>query len=69
MKGVTIMVFIRFIVDIIFKTLFDPDVVEKAKKKPGAFTRNRGKLPYSTVVKLLMQNSKQSISSALESFF
>jgi len=35
----------------------------------GAFTRNCGKLPYWTVMKLLLKNSKRTVSACLDEFF
>ena len=60
---------IEIVADIVCKTLLDSKVLNNARRKKGAFTRNNGKLPYWTMMKLLMSNIKKSISSALDDFF
>lgn len=60
---------IKVIADIVCTTLFDPDVLAKARRRKGAFTRNNGKLSYLTVLKLLLKNVKRTISSVLDEFF
>jgi len=59
----------QIIADIICKTLMDPKVLDKARRRKGAFTRNCKKLPFWTVMKLLMSNIKKSISATLDEFF
>lgn len=60
---------IQILADIICNTLLDPEVLARARTRDGAFTRNCKKLPYWTVMKLLMSNVKLTISSALDEFF
>lgn len=60
---------IEIVTDIVCKTLLDPKLLEKARRRKGAFTRNCGKLPFWTVMKLLMSNVKKSISAMLDDFF
>ena len=69
MKGAATMAILKHLADIICNTVLDPVVLQKARRRKGAFTRNDGKLPYLAVIKLLLQNSKRSISSVLKSFF
>lgn len=47
---------IQILADIICKTLLDPETLTRSRSRKGAFTRNCGKLPYWTLVKLLMSN-------------
>ena len=60
---------IEIVTDIVCKTLIDPKLLEKARRRKGAFTRNCGKLPFWTVMKMLMSNVKKSISAMLDDFF
>lgn len=60
---------IQILADIICGTLLDPDVLAKARTRGGAFTRNCKKLPFWTMMKLLMKNAKHSISASLDEFF
>ena len=60
---------IKYLSNIICNTVFDPKVLQKARRRKGAFTRNCGKLPYLTVIKLLLQNAKKTISAVLDDFF
>lgn len=60
---------IQILADIICNTLLDPDVLDRARTRKGAFTRNCGKLPYWTLIKLLLKNSKRTISASLDEFF
>ena len=63
------MKFTQIVADIICKTLMDPDVLDRARRRKGAFTRNCKQLPFWTVMKLLMSNIKKSIASTLDEFF
>lgn len=63
------MTLIQIIAEIICSTLSDPDVLDRARIRKGAFTRNCRKLPFWTMMELLLKNSKLSISSTLDSFF
>lgn len=60
---------IQILADIICSTLLDPVLLANARLRDGAFTRNCKKLPYWTVMKLLMKNVKLSISASLDAFF
>ena len=42
------MALLKVLADIVCKTIFDPCVLERARRRKGAFTRNHGKLalPY-----------------------
>lgn len=60
---------IQILADIICNTLLDPYVLERARNRKGAFIRNCGKLPYWTLIKLLLRNSKKTISASLDEFF
>ena len=60
---------IEIVADIICNTLSDPDALGRARLRKGAFTRNCGKLPFWTMMELLLQNAKLSISSMLDGFF
>ena len=60
---------IEIISDIICKTLSDPDVLDRARIRKGAFTRNCKKLPFWTMMELLMKNAKLSIPAMLDGFF
>ena len=60
---------IEIVADIVCKTLLDPKLLEKARRRKGAFTRNCGKLPFWTVTKMLMSNVKKTISAMLDDFF
>ena len=60
---------IEIVADIVCKTLLDPKLLEKARRRKGAFTRNCGKLPFWTVMKMLMSNVKKTISAMLDDFF
>lgn len=60
---------IQILADIICETLLDPVVLANARTREGAFTRNCKKLPYWTVMKLLMKNVKRSVSASLDEFF
>ena len=57
------------VTSIVCSTLLDPDVLEKSRRRKGAFTRNNGKLPFWTMMKLLLSNIKKTISSTLDEFF
>ena len=50
-------------------TLLDPKLLDKSRRRKGAFTRNCGKLPYWTIIKLLMSNIKRTIAATLDEFF
>ena len=69
MKGVTTMHLIKLLSSIICETLLDPAELAKARRRPGAFTRNNGKLPYWTVMKLLLECNKTTISAMLDDYF
>ena len=60
---------IQILSDIICNTLLDPKVLDRARRRKGAFTRNCGKLPYWTLLKLLLKNVKKTISASLDEFF
>lgn len=60
---------IELVADIVCNTLLDPKLLEKARLKKGAFTRNCGKLPFLTVMKMLMSNVKMTISAMLDDSF
>lgn len=60
---------VQILVDIICNTLFDPEAIGWAQNRDGAFTRNCGKLPYGTLIKLLLKNVKKTISASLDEFF
>ena len=60
---------VQILADIICNTLLDPKALERARNRDGAFTRNCGKLPYWTMVKLLLKNVKRTISASLDEFF
>ncbi len=54
---------IQILADIICGTLLDPKALDRARRRKGAFTRNCGKLPYWTLAKLLLKDSKRTISA------
>lgn len=54
---------------IVRATLLDPKLLDKSRRRKGAFTRNCGKLPYWTIIKLLMSNIKRTIAATLDEFF
>lgn len=60
---------IQILADIACNTLLDPKVLDEARNRKGAFTRNCGKLPYWTLIKLLLKNVKNTISASLDEFF
>lgn len=60
---------IQILSDIMCNTLLDPAVMKKCRMHPGDFSRNTGKLPYLTLIKLLLKNSKHTISASLDEFF
>lgn len=60
---------IQILADIICSTLLDSNVLARARNRKGAFTRNCGKLPYWTLIKLLLKNAKNTISASLDEFF
>ena len=60
---------VQILADIICKTLLDPEALARSRNRKGAFTRNCGKLPYWTLVKLLLANVKKTISASLDEFF
>ena len=68
-KGANTMHLINVLSSIVCNTLLDPNELEKARRRPGAFTRNNGKLPYWTVMKLLLQCNKTTVSAMLDKFF
>ena len=57
---------IQILADIICNTLLDPEALDRSRNRKGAFTRNCGKLPYWTLIKLLLKNVKKTISASLE---
>ena len=61
--------FVDSVISIVCATLLDPDILEKSRRRKGAFTRNCKQLPYWTVMKLLLSNIKKSIAATLDSFF
>ena len=63
------MKYAQIVSDIICNTLLDPDVLQRARRRKGAFTRNCGKLPFWAVMKLLISNVKRTISAVLDEFF
>ena len=54
---------------IVCSTLLDPEVLKKSRRRKGAFSRNNGKLPFWTMMKLLLSNIKKTISATLDEFF
>lgn len=60
---------IQILTDIICSTLLDPEALDRARRRKGAFTRNCGKLPYWSLMKLLLKNSKRTVSASLDEFF
>lgn len=60
---------IEIVADIICNTLSDPDVLDRARLRKGAFTRNCKKLPFWTMMELLIKNVKLSIPALLDDFF
>lgn len=60
---------IQILADIICNTLLDPDALDRSRNRKGAFTCNCGKLPYWTLIKLLLKNVKKTISASLDGFF
>lgn len=60
---------IQVLADIVCKTLLDPQALDRARRRKGAFTRNCGKLPYWTLIKLLLKNAKRTIAASLDEFF
>lgn len=60
---------IQILTDIVCNTLLDPEALDRSRRRRGAFTRNCGKLPYWTVMKLLLKDSKRTVSACLDEFF
>ena len=60
---------IQILADIICSTLLDPNALDRSRNRKGAFTRNCGKLPYWTLMKLLLKNVRKTISASLDEFF
>ncbi len=60
---------IQVLADIVCKNLVDPQALDRARRRKGAFTRNCGKLLYWTLVKLLLKNAKRTIAASLDEFF
>lgn len=60
---------IQILADIICSTLLDPNALDRARRRKGAFTRNCGKLPYWTLIKFLLKNTKRTNSASLDEFF
>ena len=60
---------IQILADIICNTLLDPEALDRSRNRKGVFTRNCGKLPYWTLIKLLLKNVKKTISASLDEFF
>ena len=54
---------------IVCATLSDPVLLNTARIRAGAFTRNNGKLPFWTMMELLMVNRKNTITSSMAAFF
>ena len=50
---------------IVCATLSDPVLLNAARIRAGAFTRNNGKLPFWTMMELLMVNRKNTITSSM----
>ncbi len=63
------MKYVEAVASIVCATLLDPKVLQKARRRKNAFTRNNGCLPYWTMMKLLMCNMKDTIAATLDSFF
>lgn len=59
----------EIVASIICNTLSDPQVLERARLRKGAFTRNCGKLPFWTMMELLLKSVNRSTSSMLDEFF
>ena len=57
------------VVSIVCSTLLDPAALQRSRRRKGAFTRNNGKLPFWTMMKLLLSNIKKTISATLDEFF
>ena len=60
---------VQILADIVCNTLLDPGALARSRNRKGAFTRNCGKLPYWTLIKLLLKNVKKTISASLDEFF
>ena len=60
---------IKSILDILSATLMDPELLAKARRKPGAFTRKGGLLPYLLVVQILISKKQRSYGAILSEFF
>ena len=60
---------IQNLADIICNTLLDPEALDRSRNSKGAFTRNCGKLPYWTLMKLVLKNVRKTISASLDEFF
>ena len=54
---------------IVCATLSDPVLLNAARIRAGAFTHNNGKLPFWTMMELLMVNRKNTITSSMAAFF
>ena len=59
----------EIVTTIICNTLMDPTVLDRSRRRKGAFSRNCGKLPFWTVIKLLLSNIKRTVNSMLDEFF
>lgn len=66
-QGTPVPKLIQILTDIVCSTLLDPEALNRACRR--AFTRNCGKLPYWTVMKLLLKDSKRTVSACLDEFF
>ena len=60
---------IQILADIICNTLLDPEALDRSRNRKGVFTRNCGKLPYWTLIKLLLKNVKKTIFIMPPKFF
>ena len=59
----------EIVTTIICNTLMDPAVLDRSRRRKGAFSRNCGKLPFWTVIKLLLSNIKRTVNAMLDEFF
>lgn len=60
---------INAIFSILMNTLLDGDVLSRARRRKGAFTRNNGKLPFWLMIKSILKNAKRTIASKLDEIF
>ena len=63
------MKYVEAVANIVCATLLDPKVLQNARRRKNAFTRNNRYLPYWTMMKLLLCNMKDTIAATLDGFF